>query len=109
MVLVKEAASQEETWLETLCLGILKRSNAFSLLLGRCAVADHSEILKIIAGTIIRELLSRNTPMERFWPNGGESQRLARFPKSQSHTSQWIFDFASFLDQNRPMNPPRQQ
>ena len=84
-------------------------SNAFSLLLGRCAVADHSEILKIIAGTIIRELLSRDTPMERFWPHGSESLIFARFPKSQFHTSQWIFDYASFLDQNRPMNPTRQQ
>ena len=57
------------------------------------------EVLKLIAGSIIREMVGHGVPEENFWPIDTDTQVFANFPKSQRHTSQWVGDFQLYLDE----------
>lgn len=55
------------------------------------------QVLKILAGSMIREMLCHGVPPESFWRTGIERNLYAKFPKSEHHDSQWILAFEIFL------------
>ncbi|KAL8824296.1 MAG: hypothetical protein Q9191_005152 [Dirinaria sp. TL-2023a] len=73
------------------------------LALGRMVHAEKSEILRLIAGSIIREMLSFGLTDQQFWSPREMSQRARGFPR-QPHTSQWVYDFEEFADDQRSLN-----
>ena len=66
--------------------------------LGQTVTGDNSQILRIVAGTMIRGMTSSGIPGGSFWPIGADERIFADFPKSQHHTSQWVVDFEEYLD-----------
>lgn len=57
------------------------------------------QILKILAGSIIREMVAFGAAAKDFWPVEDNSEQYAGFPKSQHHTAQWVTDFEIFVDE----------
>lgn len=71
---------------------------SLSRALGQTVIGDKSQILRVVAGTIIRGLISSGIPEGGFWPVGADARIFADFPKSQHHTSQWVVNFEEYLD-----------
>lgn len=76
------------------------KADDFSLsrALGQTVTEDKSQILRLVAGTIIRCLISSGIPEGNFWPVGADERMFADFPKSQHITSQWVVNFEEYLD-----------
>ena len=56
-------------------------------------------MIKLLAGSIIREMLSYGLPEDKLWPiNETPAAIASNFPRNPSHTSQWIWDFHSYLE-----------
>ncbi|KAL9117743.1 MAG: hypothetical protein Q9187_005717 [Circinaria calcarea] len=66
--------------------------------LGNMVIGEENELLRLIAGSIIRELMTNGSPEDIFWPMGTEVIAYTGFPKSQYHDSQWVEKFQLYLD-----------
>ena len=54
---------------------------------------------RLLAGSIIREMLNYGLPEDKLWPVSDTPAAIAsKFPRDPSHTSQWIWDFHSYLE-----------
>ena len=53
--------------------------------------------MRLIAGSIIRELLASGFAIENFWPEPVVLEIFADFPKSQYHTAAWVTEFEGFV------------
>ena len=60
-------------------------------------IDENNEILRLVAGSIIREMVASGMAEDKFWPVDIEAVAYAGFPKSQHHTSQWIESFESYI------------
>ena len=66
--------------------------------LGSIILSHESEMLKLLAGSIIREMLHHKVPEEKFWPTQETPAVVVNsFPRAAAHTSQWIWSFHSYL------------
>ena len=54
-------------------------------------------MLRLIAGTVIREMLASGLTAEDFWPDQKELNMFAGFPKSQHQTAAWVTAFEVFI------------
>lgn len=61
-------------------------------------IGEENELLRLIAGSIIRELVANGSPEDIFWPMDTKVAAYAGFPKSQYHDSQWVEKFQLYLD-----------
>lgn len=61
-------------------------------------IDEENELLRLIAGSIIRELVSSDSPEDIFWPMDADTAAYADFPKSHYHDSQWVEKFQLYLD-----------
>ena len=77
----------------------LSTKQAHSQALGAMIIHGRCQVLKLVAGSIIRELLDYGIKLQTFWDMAGERDSMYdRFPKSQTQTSQWISQFETFVD-----------
>ncbi|KAL8767764.1 MAG: hypothetical protein Q9209_005850 [Squamulea sp. 1 TL-2023] len=63
--------------------------------LGEAIVHGNDENLKLIAGTIIREMMDNGSPASDFFP----ADFGATFPEMGEQASQWTTDFIEFVDE----------
>ena len=61
-------------------------------------IDEENELLRLIAGSIIRELVSNDSLEDIFWPMDTKVAAHVDFPKSQYHDSQWVEKFQLYLD-----------
>ena len=55
-------------------------------------------MIKLLAGSIIREMLNHGLSKNKLWPiNDTPAAIIHNFPSNPSHTSQWIWEFHSYL------------
>ncbi|KAL8719732.1 MAG: hypothetical protein Q9225_003302 [Loekoesia sp. 1 TL-2023] len=66
--------------------------------LGEAVVHDNDESLRLIAGTIIRELVESGLSAYKFWRPERFPDPPSRFEAILEHTSQWATDFVNFVD-----------
>lgn len=66
--------------------------------LGQTATGDKCQILRLVAGTMIRGMISLGIQEANFWPIDADERMFADFPRGQHHTSQWVVDFEEYLD-----------
>lgn len=66
--------------------------------LGGILVHGKSQVLRLVAGSMIRELLASGLAVENFWPEPAETDMFAGFPKSQHHTAAWVTEFEAFIN-----------
>ena len=60
---------------------------------------------KLLAGSIIREMLNYGVLEDKFWPvNDTPAAIISKFPRDPSNTSQWIWDFHSYLENECPQD-----
>ncbi|KAF6232349.1 hypothetical protein HO173_009454 [Letharia columbiana] len=64
--------------------------------LGEVIEHESCQVLKLLAGSMIREMLSSGVSPDAFWPSGTV---YSNFPKSQHHNSQWVTSFEEFVDE----------
>lgn len=64
-------------------------------------VIEHGscQVLKLIAGSMIREMLSFGVSPDDFWKSKTHLDLYLKFPKSQHHNSQWVTSFEEFVDE----------
>ena len=63
-------------------------------------------MLKLLAGSIIREMLECNVPENKFWPiEDTPTAIINSFPRDPHHTSQWVWNFHSYLEKDVLRNP----
>ncbi|KAI9814806.1 MAG: hypothetical protein M1827_003072 [Pycnora praestabilis] len=67
--------------------------------LGRIITDDGSQIIKFIAGSLIREMLEAGASAEDFFPVGVDQITIQQFPRNPFESSQWISEFEEFLDE----------
>lgn len=60
---------------------------------GRC------QILKLVAGSIIRIMLNEGVLPRDLWPAVTDQELYANFPKGTYHDLQWITEFEGFVDE----------
>jgi len=60
---------------------------------GRC------QVLRLLAGSMIRELLFRGIPADDFWTNKSEASPYSHFPRGAYHDSQWVTTFETFVEE----------
>ena len=78
--------------------------------LGNIILGQDHEMIKLIAGTLIRELIVRRMPTDKFWSNRNTSAFVVnRFPKDPHNTSQWMWDFHSYLETDIPRDLAHQE
>ncbi|KAL8700767.1 MAG: hypothetical protein Q9224_000816 [Gallowayella concinna] len=65
--------------------------------LGEAIIHGNDEILKLIAGTIIREMMDDGSSATEFFPSGFPNTSIS-FPDMAEHASQWTADFIGFVD-----------
>ena len=66
--------------------------------LGNIILSQESEMLKLLAGSIIREMLHHKVPEHKFWPIQETPAVIVNsFPRAADHTSQWVWSFHSYL------------
>jgi len=66
--------------------------------LGGLLAHGKSQVLRLIAGSMIREMLASGLAVKDFWPEPAEMDMFAGFPKSQHHTAAWVTNFEIFID-----------
>ena len=59
---------------------------------------ESCQILKLLAGLMIRAMLSFGMPPDDFWPSETSKTLYSKFPKSQHRNSQWVTSFEEFVD-----------
>ena len=73
--------------------------------LGKVILSQECEMTKLLAGSIIREMLSYGLPEDKIWPVNDTPAAIAgKFPRYPSHPSQWIWDFHSYLEHGCPQD-----
>ena len=60
-------------------------------------IDERNEVLRLIAGSIIREMVATDMAEDMFWPVDIDAAAYAGFPKSQHHTLQWVESFEFHL------------
>ncbi|KAL2046208.1 hypothetical protein N7G274_001655 [Stereocaulon virgatum] len=60
---------------------------------GRC------QVLKLLAGSIIRIMLHHGLSPEELWPNKADQELYTHFPRSCHHDTSWILAFEEFVDE----------
>jgi len=60
---------------------------------------EQNELLRYIAGSIIRHLVCEGVPTALFWSTHIESTINGAFFESEAHNSQWLELFESHLDE----------
>ncbi|KAL8926640.1 MAG: hypothetical protein Q9172_001676 [Xanthocarpia lactea] len=101
----RERSPRARRWIGSLALELLRdcRENKDVLLkdlgqasqgLGETIVHGNDEILKLIAGTIIRELIDNGSSSSAFFP----ADLGGNFPEMAEQASQWTTDFIEFVD-----------
>ncbi|KAL9037425.1 MAG: hypothetical protein Q9214_005712, partial [Letrouitia sp. 1 TL-2023] len=66
--------------------------------LGEVIVHGNDETLKLVAGTIIREMLVDGVPASEFWHADIDPAAYRGFPSEKSSATQWVEDFMAFVD-----------
>ncbi|MCJ1393714.1 hypothetical protein MMC18_006590 [Xylographa bjoerkii] len=77
----------------------LKESEQDRYMLGRMVIGEQNEILRFIAGSIIRQLASQGVPQELFWPTEAGVALRTNFFQSQLDSSQWPELLEGYLDE----------
>ncbi|KAL8776391.1 MAG: hypothetical protein Q9213_008290 [Squamulea squamosa] len=101
----RERTPRARRWIGSLALELLRDcrenkdifsrdSGQLSQGLGEAIVHGNDEILKLIAGTIIREIIDNGSSTSDFFP----ADFGATFPEMGEQTSQWTTDFIEFVD-----------
>ena len=67
--------------------------------LGESVINGNDEILRLIAGDIIREVLADNVPLDHLWPEKTVSDIYASFVSTGSLRTQWIEEFTAFANE----------
>ena len=64
-------------------------------------VIEHEscQVLKLLAGSLIREMLGSGVSPDDFWPTDTDLDTYSKFPKSQHLNSQWVTSFEEFVDE----------
>ena len=69
--------------------------------LGNIILSQEGEMLKLLAGSIIREMLHHKVPEDKFWPILETPDVIVNsFPRAADHTSQWVWNFHSYLEKD---------
>ncbi len=55
--------------------------------------------MKLLAGSMIREMLSSGVLLDEFWQSDTRSDLYSKFPRGQHHNSQWVTSFEEFVDE----------
>ena len=67
--------------------------------LGPVIERESCQVLKLLAGFMIREMLGFGVSPDDFWPTETDLDTFSKFPKSQHTNSQWITSFEEFVDE----------
>lgn len=71
--------------------------------LGNIVLGQEGELLKLLAGSIIRELLTTGIAENFFWPVGDTPAVIVEdFPKGDTQSYQWMWGFHSYLEKSIP-------
>ena len=73
------------------------RRAKFRRSLGTVLVHDKSQVLRLIAGTLIREMLHSDLAAGDFCPGSQGLDMFSDFPISQHHTAAWVTAFQNFI------------
>lgn len=67
--------------------------------LGAVIERESCQVLKLLAGFMIREMLGFGVLPDEFWPTETDLDTFSKFPKNQHTNSQWITSFEEFVDE----------
>ncbi|KAL8995868.1 MAG: hypothetical protein Q9169_004476 [Polycauliona sp. 2 TL-2023] len=79
--------------------GLFASSRVESRNLGDAILHGNNEILKVIAGSIIRELIDGGSSADDFFRSDPATITSVGFPEMGERASQWTTDFIEFVDQ----------
>lgn len=92
------AECPDETWLRQLPALYVRQLTCFRRSLGNIILNQESETLKLLAGSIIREMLHHKVSEDKFWPTQETPAVVVNsFPRAAHYTSQWVWSFHSYL------------
>lgn len=66
--------------------------------LGEAIVHGDNELLRLIAGSVVREMIHDSLSGSEFWPTDMPSSAFRGFPANGELTSQWAVDFTKYVD-----------
>ncbi|MCJ1383877.1 hypothetical protein MMC17_006991 [Xylographa soralifera] len=77
----------------------LRETEEDRYMLGWMVIGEQNEILRFIAGSIIRQLANEGAPQDLFWPDDGGIALRTNFFESQLDSSQWPELLEGYLDE----------
>lgn len=66
--------------------------------LGEAIIHGNDEILRLIGGTIVREMIDNGASPSDFLPADIHSDSSLIFPDKPTHNSQWTTEFIDYVD-----------